>query len=238
MQPREIIDTTVIPGGGEMVLTRESGDWVIRVDGHPLMSSRAHGSEQTLAQLACGPIRDRPGVRVLVGGLGLGYTLRAALDAVKPDASVVVVELAPAVVTWNRGPLGPLANHPLGDGRVSVIEGDVGDVIRGASAAFDTILLDVDNGPSPLTRSSNQWLYTSAGLSAARRALRSSGILAVWSAGPDVGYEARLRRAGFSVEVHTVFARGNVRRGSRHTLIVGRLTSPHPSGRRDHKSKL
>src|SRR5258708_7250402 len=167
------------------------------------MSSRMHGSEEALATLACARIRGReePRVSVLIGGLGMGFTLRATLDLLPPDASVVVAELLPAVVEWNRGPLGPLAGHPLKDRRVRVESKDVGVVLRSSVNAFDAVLLDVDNGPAAFATSGNFGLYNDAGLAAARAALRDGGVLAVWSALEARKCEQRLRYAGFRVEV-------------------------------------
>lgn len=187
------------------------------------MSSAAHGSEEAMATV--GLERLRGGApRVLIGGLGLGYTVRAALDLLPAGASVVVAEISSAVVLWNRGPLAPLAGAPLEDGRVEVLTEDVGRVARqaagGASPRFDAILLDVDNGPVALSRSGNQQLYGSAGLSTFRDALVPGGTLVVWSAGPDARFLARLRAHGFAAQQIQVPAR--VRRGTRHTLFVAR----------------
>ena len=160
---------------------------------------------------------------MLVGGLGMGFTLRATLDLLPPDATVVVAELVPAVVEWNRGPLGPLAGHPLKDPRVRVEVGDVGgDASRRARERFDAILLDVDNGPAAFTAAHNAGLYDNAGVAAARAALRSGGVLAVWSAWEDRKFEQRLRYAGFTVEVERVRARLK-KGGPRHTIFLGRL---------------
>ncbi|MBI4510216.1 MAG: hypothetical protein HY698_11325, partial [Deltaproteobacteria bacterium] len=207
-------------GGGDLVLYGRGGEYVIRVDGFELMSSRAHGSEEHLARLACARLADRTDARVLVGGLGMGYTLRAALDSVSGHASVTVAELIPAVVDWNRGPLGDLAGHPLDDPRVTVVVDDVGAVLRKAAVRFDAILLDVDNGPVALTRKANQVLYSEPGLAVAKRALRAGGKLAIWSASGDARFEQRLRRAGFAVESHQVPARG-ASGGPMHTIFLG-----------------
>lgn len=191
--------------------------YTIRVDGFELMSSRSHGSEDALAQLALAEIRaERP--RVLVGGLGMGFTLRAVLDVLPPSARVTVVEILPAVVRWNRGPLAELAGSPLDDPRVELIEADVGRVIGANRDTFDAVLLDVDNGPAALTLARNASLYRRAGLAQARRGLRPGGVLAVWSAGPDHRFERELGRAGFEVRVETVRARDGTK-GPRHTLF-------------------
>jgi spermidine synthase len=222
--PWETLGRARADGGGELVLVRRGDEHVIRVDGKDLMSSRVYGSEQALASLA---LKDLPvtAPRILVGGLGLGYTLRAALDLLPPGAAVTVVELLTAVVEWNRGPLGPLCAHPLDDPRVTVQVGDVGAFLRKAHVRFDAILLDVDNGPVALTRKANQALYGDTGLATAKRALRPGGILAVWSAAPVPDFERRLSRQGFSVAAHTVPARGAAG-GPKHTIFVAACASP------------
>lgn len=206
-----------------MTLTRRGNEYVIHADGKSLMSSRMHGSEEALAALACRGLGSRAAPRVLVGGLGMGFTLRATLDLLPPDASVVVAELVPAVVEWNRGPLGPLAGHPLADRRVRVELGDVAVVLRASRAAFDAVLLDVDNGPRAFTASDNAALYDDRGLAAIRAALAEDGTLAVWSAWDDRKFEHRLRHAGFEVAAERV--RGRLRRGGpHHTIFVARLS--------------
>ncbi len=219
MKPWEVLGRAPGPEGGEFVLHHRDGEFVIRVHGQELMSSRVHGSEEAMARLGCEGLRSTPGVRVLVGGLGLGYTLRATLEALGPGASVVVAELAAAIVEWNRGPLAPLAGRPLEDPRVQVEVADVRKVMRGGGP-WHAILLDVDNGPAALTRASNASLYDSSGLATAHEALVPGGRLVVWSAGPDERFTTRLAKAGFKVETHAVSAgRG---RGTRHTLFVAR----------------
>jgi spermidine synthase len=210
------------PGGGELVLAARGEEFVIRVDGAELMSSRAHASEERLAEAALAGAR--PDARVLIGGLGMGFTLRAALDRLGAGAEAIVAEIVPEVVEWNRGALAAVAGRPLEDPRVEVIVGDVGRVIREATVRFDAILLDVDNGPAALTRRGNQGLYGEPGLVAARRALRvDGGVLAVWSAGREAEFGRRMRRAGFEVTVVEVAARGE-RGGARHVVYVGRTT--------------
>jgi spermidine synthase len=194
---------------------------VIRVGGRELMSSRAHGSEEELAELACRPHAQAAAPRVLVGGLGLGYTLRATLDILPRGARVVVAEIVSAVVEWNRGPLAPLAGRPLDDARVSVEGCDVAHLLR-RGPRWDAILLDVDNGPIALTRMANHVLYTQVGLGVAKAALRPGGTLAVWSAAPDRAFVTRLRKAGFTAEAVDVPARG-VAGGPMHTIFVGRV---------------
>ena len=220
MIPWELLDKTLVPGNsGELRLFRRGGEFSIRVNGCELMNSRAHGSEDALAELACARIADRPRPRVLIGGLGMGYTLASALHRLGASARVVVAELVPAVVDWNRGPLADLAGHPLQDTRVTVREVDVARILQAEHQAYDAILLDVDNGPDGLSLQSNNWLYSPAGLDAAFAALKPEGVLAVWSASPDRSFTRRLRQAGFVVDEVPVRARGQ-RGGGRHTIWI------------------
>lgn len=208
--------------GKELRLYRRDEEFSIRVDNRELMNSRLHGSEDALGELACARISDCPRPQVLIGGLGMGYTLRAALQGLSAKARVIVAELIPEVVEWNRGPLGTLAGYPLRDDRVTVREADVAGILREEQGAYDAILLDVDNGPSGLTRNENDWLYDRSGLSAAFAALRPGGVLAVWSAGPDQAFGDRLRKTGFKVEEVRARARA-ARGGSLHAIwIAGR----------------
>lgn len=225
MIPWELIDSSPVPGtGGEMRLYRRGRDYSIMVNNSELMNSRAHGSEDALAELACARIAGRPSPRVLIGGLGMGYTTAAALRRLGADARVTVAELVPAVVEWNRGPLSDLAGHPLQDSRVTVREIDVARVLKVEKQVYDAILLDVDNGPEAMTRTGNQWLYSREGLDAAFGALRPGGVLAVWSAGPDRAFSKRLEQAGFTVDEVRVRARGPDK-GERHTIWLGRRGS-------------
>lgn len=208
------------PDGGRLVLWERNGEYVIRVDGRELMSSRAHGSEEEMARLACAALAGVAAPRVLVGGLGLGYTLRAALDALPADAAVTVAEIVPAVVDWNRTVLAPLAGRPLDDPRVAVEVADVAALVRRATVRWHAILLDVDNGPEGLTRPANQALYSEPGLATLRRALTRGGVLAVWSAAPDPAFQARLRKTGFAVSIHALPARGPSG-GPKHTIVLG-----------------
>ncbi|MEX2445771.1 MAG: hypothetical protein WD734_00405 [Dehalococcoidia bacterium] len=218
MKPWEILDTVRTPDGGRLELRRHDQDYVIHADGYDLMTSRAHTSEDAMMRLACPhPPRD---ARVLIGGLGMGYTLRATLDALSEEGRIVVGELMPEVVAWNRGPLGPLAGNPLDDPRVELVVGDVTRLIRSAESRFDAILLDVDNGPDAFTQRDNRWLYTRTGLAAIHRALRPNGGLAVWSVGEEATFEGRLRRAGFTPSTHRIAAHGT--RGRRHVVFVGK----------------
>ena len=203
-----------------MALTRRDREYVILAAGKSLMSSRMHGSEEALATLACRQARTLEQPCVLIGGLGMGFTLRATLDLLPQDATVVVAELVPAVVEWNRGPLGPLADHPLKDTRVAVDVADVGATLRASRNRFDAVLLDVDNGPAAFTASDNAGLYDDRGLAAARAALKIGGVLAVWSASENRRFEQRLRYGRFAVEVERV--RGRLKKGGpRHTIFLG-----------------
>ena len=220
MKPWELLGQTTTPDGSDMALTHRDGEYVILVGGRSLMSSRMHGSEEALATLACRRARTLPAPCVLVGGLGLGFTLRATLDLLPLQATVVVAELVPAVVDWNRGPLGPLAGHPLADTRVRIEVGDVAATLRAARNRFDAVLLDVDNGPAAMTASHNAGLYDDRGLAAARAALKAGGVLAVWSAWEQRKFEQRLRYGRFTVEVARV--RGRLKKGGpHHTIFLG-----------------
>ena len=222
MRPRELISESLTPDGAPLTLTREGGDaYVIRISGVPLMSSRVHGSEEAMAEL-CAELAAP--ARVLVGGLGMGFTLRATLDVLGPDAEVVVCELLPILVEWNRGPLASLAGRPLDDPRASLVIDDVANVIRTSPRAFDAVLLDVDNAPDAFTVESNAWLYGARGLAAIRESLKPGGCVVVWSAADKPDFVRALSRAGLDAETIRVRARGKVRKGSQHFLYVGRLT--------------
>jgi spermidine synthase len=218
----ELMGRAVTPDGTDMTLLRKGREYIILADGKALMSSRMHGSEEALATYGCGRARLLEEPRVLVGGLGMGFSLRATLDLLPREATVVVAELLPAIVEWNRSTLGPLADHPLRDRRVKLEVGDVADLLRESRARFDAILLDVDNGPSAFAQTSNGPLYGDSGLGWARRALRPNGVYSVWSARTDVKFEHRLRHNGFRVETHIVRARLQ-RGGPRHAIFVGSL---------------
>lgn len=200
-----------------MKLTRRTNEYIILANGKSLMSSRMHGSEEALAAFACSRLRVAHRPCVLIGGLGMGFTLRATLDLLPRDAMVVVAELVPAVVEWNRGALGPLAGHPLKDKRVRVEVGDVAVTLKSGPSQFDAVLLDVDNGPAAFTTPQNSTLYGDRGLAAVHAALKSGGVLAVWSARDDRKFEQRLRYGGFTVEVERV--RGRLKKGGPHHTI-------------------
>ena len=213
-----LLDTADVPGGGgQLRLLRRDTEFVIKVGPHELMNSRVSGSEVALAELGCARVTDRPRPRVLIGGLGMGFTLRAALGVLGPDAEVVVAELVPAVVAWNRGPMTEVTGNSLADPRVTIREIDVARLIRSEPSAYDAILLDVDNGPEGMTRDSNDRIYDLNGLGAAYDALRPDGVLAVWSAGPDKTFTQRLFKTGFAVKEVMVRANGKGG-GARHTI--------------------
>jgi spermidine synthase len=222
MKPWETLEKALTPEGAELVLARRGDEYVLRVAGHLLMSSRLHGSEEALAHATCAPLEGRPKARVLVGGLGFGYTVRAALTHLARDARLTVAELMPAVVAWNRTLLADLAGRPLEDPRVTVVEGDVGALMGRHTATFDAILLDVDNGPRALTQDDNFGLYSLTGLALAFGALRPGGLLGVWSAAPDPAFLKRMGQVGFAGQVTSPPARGSGAKGPRHTLFIGK----------------
>jgi len=214
-------------GGGKLTLSQRDAEFSIRLSGirGELMNSRVHGSEEALAELGCALLASVENARVLVGGMGMGFTLAAALGCVGASAEVTVAELIPEVVEWNRGPLGKCAGDPLLDSRTRVHIGDVAVLLAGQKNAFDAILLDVDNGPEGLTQEDNQWLYSLAGLKATHRALAPEGMLAVWSAGPDPLFLTRLKKAGFHASTRSVRARPG--KGSHHTIFLAKKGSVH-----------
>ena len=225
MIPWTLLARAPVPASSdEMRLYQRGDEFAIRVGNYELMNSRVHGSEEALAEQAWRKLAGRPRPRILVGGLGLGYTLAAVLRVAGPDAEVVVAELVPEVVEWNRGPLAPLAGHPLDDRRVTVRVDDVGAVIRGERNGFDAILLDVDNGPQALTSEDNHRLYDSAGLRATQASLRSGGVLGIWASGPDPGFLVKLRQMGFAVEEIRARARSE-RGGARYLIWIAQMSS-------------
>ena len=220
MIPWELIETAAVPDSGEQLSLYKRGDeYSIRSGRLELMNSRVHGSEDALAEYACARLGGQVRPRLLIGGLGMGYTLGTALRQLGPKARVEVAELVPAVVAWNRGVLGALAGRPLEDERVEVHQGDVVHLLRNAKDCYDAVVLDVDNGPEGLTRKSNNWLYRPYGLEAIRAGLRAGGVLAVWSVGVEPAFVKRLGQAGFAVEEKRVRARGE-RGGGRYIIWV------------------
>jgi spermidine synthase len=215
--PWSVLDTAEMPGGGELRLKQRGTEFSIMLGSTELMNSRLSGSEEALASRSCDRIKGRKSARALIGGLGMGFTLRAALDELGPDAQVVVAELVPAVVQWANGAMAGVFGACLSDSRVTIHEGDVGHLIRSAASDYDAILLDVDNGPEGLTRKANDDLYSLQGLARARTALRPGGVLAVWSSGPNPAFTQRLHQTGFRVD--EVALRANAKRGgARHVL--------------------
>lgn len=219
-----LLDTAPIPGtDGALNLFEYGDDFVIKIaggDGGQLMNTRMHGSEDALAAIPCQQIAGRPQARVLIGGLGMGFTLASALQHLGADAEVEVAELVPGVVEWNRGALGAKAGHPLRDPRALIIQEDVAKVLQAAEQRYDAIMLDVDNGPEGLTQKGNDWLYSMPGLYQCARALRPAGMMAVWSSSADRAFSEKVRKAGFKGEAVQVYAHGN--RGTRHTIWIAR----------------
>jgi spermidine synthase len=205
-----------IPGGGELRLKRRGAEFSIVLGDNELMNSRLSGSEEALATLSAAKIGQKVAPRMLIGGLGMGFTLRAALKALDASARIDVAELVPAVLAWARGPMAEVFAGSLEDSRVKIREGDVGEIIRSGASAYDAILLDVDNGPDGLTRKANDGLYDAQGLAAARKALKPGGVFGVWSSGPDEDFSRRLRKAGFAVE--EVLVRAGRSKGARHVI--------------------
>lgn len=216
MLPWITLDTAQIPGGDEVLRLKQRGtEFSIMLGANELMNSRLYGSEEALATLTLDRLAGRPGPRVLIGGLGMGFTLRAALGRLGPEAKVEVAELVPEVVDWARGPMAALHQGALDDPRVTITLGDVGAVIAGGKG-YDAILLDVDNGPDGLSRTANDALYNARGLGLAKAALAKGGVLAVWSSGRDPGFTKRLNQAGFQTEEKMVRATG--KSGAKHTI--------------------
>jgi spermidine synthase len=227
MKPWEIIDRAEGPGSEPFELAHRDGEYVIRANGRLLMSSRQHGSEEAMANVLSTENRAKwfsgvKSLRVLVGGLGLGYTLRAVLTRLGAADVVEVAEVSQAVVAWNQGVLAPLAGEPLKDPRVLPRVGDIGAMLQDSHASYHAVLLDVDNGPEALTLPGNDRLYSNAGIGRLKHALMPGGVVVVWSAGQDQAFEGRLAHAGFTVSRQTVAARGKAR-GVSHTLFVARL---------------
>ncbi|HEX6037696.1 hypothetical protein [Longimicrobium sp.] len=223
MKRVERLGEATAPDGSVLSLYRHDGAYSIRVDGEELMSTRRHHSEDVLAELVCEPLRDQADARVLIGGLGLGFTLKAALRSLGADARVVVAEIVEGVIQWNRNAEYDLAAEALADQRVELRHDDVAHVLASSPGAFDAIMLDVDNGAAALTTRGNAKLYRADGIRRAVAALRPRGRLAYWSAGSDEAFEKALGRAGLSVEVHRVRAHPSLK--SWHTIFVARRAS-------------
>jgi len=231
MLPWVPLATAQLADGGVLRLKRRGAEFSIMLGSNELMNSRLSGSEKALASLSLGSFAGQPGLSVLIGGLGMGFTLRAALQELGPGAGVVVAELVPEVIDWARGPMADLFGTCLDDPRVRISQADVAELIRPAGTghhnqtregpAWDAILLDVDNGPDGLTHSANDWLYSPAGLAAAHASLRAGGVLGVWSAHPDAGFRRRMAQAGFVVTEHKVRANGSGG-GAKHIIWLGR----------------
>ena len=224
MVPRILIDTATVPDGGELRLFRRGNEFSIMLGANELMNSRLSGSEEALAELACDRLAGTARPHFLIGGLGMGFTLRAALARLGAEAVVTVAELVPAVIGWARGPMTEIFAGSLDDPRARIVAEDVAGLIWAGAAGYDAILLDVDNGPDGLSRESNGRLYSANGLAAARRALRPGGVLAIWSAAPDRAFTRRLGEAGYAVE--EVVARGRAGgRGARHVIWLAKKSA-------------
>ena len=216
MIPLELLDTAPLPDGGELRLMRRGQDYMILFGRNELMSSRLRGSEEALATLTCEPLRNQPAPKILIGGLGMGFTLRAAQATLPAKATIVVAELVPEIVEWAKGPLAHLHGDSLNDKRVDLEQDDVYAMIRETRQPYDAILLDVDNGPDGLIHEANSRLYSNTGLRAAYDALKPGGVLAIWSAYPDPVFTNRLRKAGFAAEERKVRATGT--KGAHHII--------------------
>jgi spermidine synthase len=221
MKPRELIGTAIVPAGGELRLFRRDGDYMIVLGANELMSSRMSGSEEALAAMTCGRLAESAAPQLLIGGYGMGFTLRAALAMLGLGARITLAELVPEIIDWARGPMASLTAGCLDDPRVHIVVGDVASVIGAAINSHDAILLDVDNGPDGLTRATNDQIYSMRGLALAKAALKPGGILAIWSAAPDALFPRRLKDVGFEVEEVTVRARSNGK-GPRHVIWFAR----------------
>lgn len=218
MKPVVRLGQAHTPDGTLIELFRHDGAYLIRADGVELMSTRRHRSEDRLAEVACAPLRDTPGARVLIGGLGLGFTLRAALLNLPSDAEVVVAELMAEVIAWNADPSFDLSAEAMRDPRVTVVHDDVVNVLRANPAGFDAIMLDTDNGPEGMIMSENSRLYAARGIALTTAALRGPGIIAYWSVGDDPGFAAALTRSGLALQ--TLRVRAHNTAGPMHTIFV------------------
>lgn len=221
MKPRELLATAQVPDGEELRLYKRDTDFIIALGPNELMSSRQRGSEEALALLTCDRLQDNEAPHFLIGGYGMGFTLRAALERLGPQARFTVAELVPEIIDWARGPMAELTGDCLDDPRVEIAIRDVYRAIRGGERSYDAILLDVDNGPDGLTRADNDQIYSTHGLVAAKAALRPGGVLAIWSAKQDERFTRRLKHAGFQVEEVMVRA-GRNGKGARHVIWFAR----------------
>ncbi len=221
MKKTTLLEKTTAPDGSSVTLDEHDGRYTIRVNGLDLMSTRQHASEEKLAEIGCSGLLTKKNARVLIGGLGFGFTLRATLKSLAPDAKVVVAELLPAVVEWNRNPKYPLAAEPMADKRVEIVLKDVADIIAESRAGFNAILIDVDNGPAALSTHGNWRLYDANGLKLIREALRPQGCVAFWSSAQDPLFGKRFAGAGLKLEV--VQTRAHTTSGGLHTLYIGRV---------------
>ncbi len=224
MKPRELLATAQVPGGDDLRLYKRDGDFMIALGGNELMSSRVSGSEEALATMTCERLRGGAAPHLLIGGYGMGFTLRAALARLGPDARITVVELVPEIIDWARGPMADLTAGCLDDPRVDLVILDVVMAIGAGARRYDAILLDVDNGPDGLTRADNDHIYSTHGLVEAKAALKPGGVLAIWSAAADERFTRRLKHAGFAVEEVAVRA-GRNGKGARHVIWFA-LTLP------------
>ncbi len=218
MKPWVTVGEAVSPDGTRLELVEHDGEYIIKADDLPLMLTRVHFSEVELARVVCEKLQ--PGARVMIGGLGLGYTLRTVLDLLPTEGRAVQVELVPEVIEWNRGPLAKFADHPLDDPRTDLVKGDVAQVIRDAQDEFDAILLDIDNGPCTFADKRNAWLYSADGLQAIRRALKQNGNVAIWSASDEPKFPDRMRTNGFVADSHHVRTHKG-KGGRRHVIFTG-----------------
>lgn len=223
MIARELLGVAEVPGGPPLRLVRHGSDFIIMLDRNELMSSRMSGSEKALGAMTCARLRNPATARLLIGGYGMGFTLRAALEALGPAARVTVAELVPGILDWARGPMAAMTGDCLADPRVEIRIDDVSELIDAGTGGYDAVLLDVDNGPDGLTRQANDRLYSRHGLESAKAALRPGGILAIWSAGPEAAFTRRLKEAGFLVDEMRVRARENGK-GPIHTIWFASLS--------------
>ena len=219
MKPWNTVGEAMSPDGTRLELVEHDGEYIIKADDLPLMSTRMHFSEMELARLVCTKLKSN--AKVMIGGLGLGYTLRSALDLIPKDGVVVQVELVPEVIEWNKGPLGPFNNHPLKDTRTKIVQDDISKVIRQSQNNYDSIMLDVDNGPSTLVNERNAWMYTNQGLQSIRNALKNKGKVAIWSANDEPRFISHMKRNGFLAEKHHIQAHKG-KGGIRHVIFTGR----------------